>query len=162
MQDSKCFQDFLLRHFHKNSSTSPNYDEVRQVSNQSTQLHATAKTHKFDDCSQITTNNLKLRPIISTCGTYFYETAKALSKYLANIFMCKLEKDLLPLETSRFMIGTSMIASPRSRKKIDAPDQLLESWNSKHPYIQFTVEKNPTRFLDTAITVKGEKFTTSA
>ena len=38
---------------------------------------------KFDDYSQITTENLTLRPINSTCGTYLYETAKALSKYFA-------------------------------------------------------------------------------
>ena len=52
-------------------------------SNQPARLYATAKTHKFEDHKLITTENLKLRPIISTCGTYFYETAKALAKYLA-------------------------------------------------------------------------------
>ena len=59
------------------------YNQIRPVSNQPARLYATAKTHKFDDYKDITTENLKLRPIISTCGTYFYETAKALSKYLA-------------------------------------------------------------------------------
>ena len=59
------------------------YSHIRPVSNQPARHYATAKTHKFEDYNQISTDNLKLRPIISTCGTYYYETCKALSKYLA-------------------------------------------------------------------------------
>ena len=83
LSDLKSFQEFLYRNFHKNSSTVLKYNDVRPVSNQPAQLYATAQTHKFDDYNQITLENLKLRPIISTCGTFFYETAKALYKYLA-------------------------------------------------------------------------------
>ena len=256
----------MYRHFHKNSSTSLNYEEVRPVLNQPAQLHATAKTHKFDDYSQITAQNLKLRPIISTCGTYFYETAKALSKYLAplaedehtikdkldfagnlenrsvnedeilvsydvtslteiplqetsidhvleeiydhsklpqitsklvmkrllervtketvfsfngklyqqtngcslgnplsptlaNIFMCELEMDIVTPRNIPFY--DRYVDDCFTKRKTDVPDQLLESLNSYHPNIQFTVEKEPTHFLDTAFTVKGRKFSTS-
>jgi len=44
---------------------------------------STERSAKILVHNPITTENLKLRPIISTCNTYFYETAKALSKSLA-------------------------------------------------------------------------------
>ena len=82
LSDLKSFQDFLYRNFSKNPSTTLDHTQIRPVSNQPARLYATAKTHKFEDHKLITTENLKLRPIISTCGTYFYERAKALAKYL--------------------------------------------------------------------------------
>ena len=45
----------------------------------------TAVTHKFNDLNQVTIENQKLRPIVSTCGTYYYETAKAQAKYLSSL-----------------------------------------------------------------------------
>ena len=85
MSDLKSFQDFLYRSFSKSCSTTLDLTQIRPVSNQPARLYATAKTHKFEDHSLITTKNLKLRPIISTCGSYFFETAKALAKCLAPV-----------------------------------------------------------------------------
>lgn len=59
------------------------YNHIRPIFTQPARLYATGKSHKFEDHNQIITDNLKLWPIISTGGTYFYETAKALSKCLA-------------------------------------------------------------------------------
>ena len=82
LSDLSSFQDSLYRNFSNSSSPTLDYTHICPVSNQPSRLHTTAKTRKFEDHNQITTANHKLRPIISTCGTYFYESAKAHSKYL--------------------------------------------------------------------------------
>ena len=41
------------------------------------------------------------------------------------------------------------------RRKKDKPDSLFEKLNSYHPNIKLTVEKNPTKFLDTKIIWSG-------
>ena len=78
-------QNFLYRNFRKNSHSQNilPYDKFRPSSNQPAFLFATAKTHKFDDFSEKTSDNLKLRPIVSTVGTFYYQTAKHLASYLA-------------------------------------------------------------------------------
>ena len=40
--------------------------KIKPTSNQPAFLYGTAKTHKFQNPGQITMNNLKLRPIVST------------------------------------------------------------------------------------------------
>ena len=49
-------------------------------------LYGTAKTHKFNDISEITVDNLKFRPIIAQTGTYTYNAAKIISKYLKPLY----------------------------------------------------------------------------
>ena len=68
LHDLKSFQNFLTRNF---KTTLPLKDS-KPTSNQPAFL--------YDD--EITNENLKLRPIVSTCGTYYYETAKFLASYL--------------------------------------------------------------------------------
>ena len=70
LQDLKSFQSFLVRNF---KSSLP-LDKIKPTSNQPAFLYGTAKTHKFDNHSEITNENLKLRPIVSTCGTFYYDT----------------------------------------------------------------------------------------
>lgn len=72
------FQNFLQRNFR---TTLP-LDKIKPSSNQPAFLYGTAKTHKFDHLEEITSDNLKLRPIVSTIGTFYYETAKFLAEYL--------------------------------------------------------------------------------
>ena len=78
LQDLKSFQSFLVRNF---KSSLP-LDKIKPTSNQPAFLYGTAKTHKFDNHSEITNENLKLWPIVSTCGTFYYDTAKFLASYL--------------------------------------------------------------------------------
>ena len=51
-------------------------------SNQPGRFFATAKTHKFESISDITLEQLKLRPIIDQTGTYIYKASKVVAKYL--------------------------------------------------------------------------------
>ena len=78
LQDLKSFQSFLVRNF---KSSLP-LDKIKPTSNQPAFLYGTAKTHKFDNHNEITNENLKPRPIVSTCGTFYYDTAKFLASYL--------------------------------------------------------------------------------
>ena len=48
-------------------------------------LYGTAKTQKFNNPFEITKENLKLRPIVSTCDTFYYETARYLASYLLSL-----------------------------------------------------------------------------
>ena len=127
------------------------------MSNQTARLYATAKTHKFEDHNLITTENLKLRLIISTCGTYFYETAKALAKYLAPLT----ERIIALLRTPlNLPFYNRYVDDCCTKRKANAPDILLENLNSYHPNIKFTVEENPDHFLDTSFTHQERHFIT--
>ena len=79
-----------------------------------------------------------------------------LSPVLANIFMCKLENDIIPLHTPK--VYKRYVDDCFSTRKKNQPDHLLESLNSYHDNIVFTVEENPNHFLDTAFTYNGNSF----
>ena len=72
------FQHFLYR----NSKNHPKYSDMRPVSNQLARFFATAKTHKFDNHSLISLDDLKFRPIKDQSNTYSYNAAKIVSDYL--------------------------------------------------------------------------------
>ena len=91
LKDLKSFQDFLTRNF---KSSLP-LNKVKPTSNQPVFLYGTTKTQKFQNYEQITKDNLKLRPIVSTCGTFYFETAKFLASYL------------LPLTENEYSIKTT-------------------------------------------------------
>ena len=55
---------------------------MRPVSNQLARFFATAKTHKFDNHSLISLDDLKFRPIKDQSNTYSYNAAKIVSDYL--------------------------------------------------------------------------------
>ena len=77
----KRFQDFLYRHFYKHK----HYEEMRPRSTQPGRFFPTAKTHKFESISDITLEQLKLRPIIDQTGTYIYKASKVVAKYLSTL-----------------------------------------------------------------------------
>ena len=266
LQDLKSFQDFLYRNIRPLKSEVLPYDKIRPTSSQPGYLYATAKTHKFSNHKDITADKIKLRPIVSACGTFYYETAKSLasdlsplttnehtinntldfadllkdktleqdeimvsydvnslfteipldetidyvidqiynegklaplmsktifkrqlervtkgsvfsfnnklykrndgcgmgnplSPVLANIFMCKLEEHIIPKHSPAFYHG--YVDDCLSKRKKNSPDHLLQSFNAYHPNITFTVEENPTHFLDTAFQFKDHSFSTS-
>ena len=110
LKDLKSFQDFLTRNF---KSSLP-LNKVKPTSNQPAFLYGTAKTHKFQNSEQITKDNLKLRPIVSTCGTFYYETAKFLVSYL------------LPLTENEYSIKTTTdFAEHLSNRTVDDNEVLV-------------------------------------
>ena len=76
-----------------------------------------------------------------------------LSAILANIFMTMLEKDVVlptkPLFYKRYVDDII------SRRKKDEPDLLLEKLMNYHKNINFTVERNPSKFLDTELLINN-------
>ena len=79
IKDLNSFQ-YFLRKFFKNS---PFYNNIFTSYNQPARFFATAKTHKFNNLSDI--QNLPLRPIMNQIGTAYYKSAKMLSNYLKPI-----------------------------------------------------------------------------
>ena len=71
-----------------------------------------------------------------------------LSPVLANIFMAKLEADVVRPFNPPFY--DRYVDDCFSKKKKDEPDALFERLNCYHPNIVFTDEENPGHFLDTA------------
>ena len=71
-----------------------------------------------------------------------------LSPVLANIFMAKLEADVVRPFNPPFY--DRYVDDCFSKKKKNEPDAPFERLNLYHPNIVFTVEENPDHFLDTA------------
>ena len=78
LKELESFQSFLYRPF----KDTPYYKQILPSSHQPARFFASAKTHKFDNLSDINVTNLKLRPIIDQTGTCYYKTGKVISKYL--------------------------------------------------------------------------------
>ena len=77
-EDLENFRSFVSRNFKQCDF----YKDIWTSKNQPGRLFCTAKTHKFDDLSLITVENLKLRPIIDQSNSYTSNTAVFLAKYL--------------------------------------------------------------------------------
>ena len=75
IETKSSFQSFLYRHF----KDTPYYKQMLTSSHQPARFFASAKTHKFDNLSDINVTNLKLRPIIDQTGTCYYKTGKVIS-----------------------------------------------------------------------------------
>ena len=82
IDDLKHFNDFIKRHF----KDYKHYEKMRGSSNTPAQLYGTAKTHKFENISDITVDSLKFRPIIAQTGTFTYNTAQIISEYLKPLY----------------------------------------------------------------------------
>ena len=82
-----------------------------------------------------------------------------LSVIFSNIYLTKLENDIVvpmkPLFYRRFVDDVI------NKRRKNTPDLLLDKLNSYHPRIKFTIEVNPTRFLDTKVINKHGFITTS-
>ena len=81
-----------------------------------------------------------------------------LSPFLANIFMCKLEEGVVTPRNLPFY--DRHLDDCLTKRKKNAPDNLLDMLNSYHPNIKFTEEENPDHFLDTSFIRQEGKFTT--
>ena len=69
LKELESFQSFLYRHF----KDTPFNKQMLPSSHQPAKFFASAKTHKFDDLSDINVTNLKLLPIIDQTGTCYYK-----------------------------------------------------------------------------------------
>jgi len=77
-----------------------------------------------------------------------YSIGNPLSPTLANIFICKLEEDVVT--PHNFPFYDWYVDDCFTKRKTNAPNNLLEKLNNYHPIIKFTVEENPDHFLDTS------------
>ena len=82
-----------------------------------------------------------------------------LSPVIANIFMSKLEQDVVTPQAPPFYDRYVDDCFTKRTKNTD--DHLLQSLNSYHPNITFTVEENPTHFLNTKLSHNDSSFITS-
>ena len=81
-----------------------------------------------------------------------------LSPVLANIFMCKLENDVLAHHTLTFSFYDRYVEDCFAKRPKNEPDKLLEDLNSYLHNIKFAVEENPSHYLDTEFKFTGNKF----
>ena len=82
-----------------------------------------------------------------------------LSPVIANIFMSKLEHDVVTPQAPPFY--DRYVDDIFTKKSKNEPDELPEAMNSDHRNIKFTVEDNPSHFLETALHFTGNSFSTS-
>ena len=75
------------------------------------------KPRKFNNPGEITKGNLKLRPIVSTCGTFYDETAKYLASYL------------LPLTENEYSTKTTTDFPNRLNNRTLSDDEVLVSYD---------------------------------
>ena len=91
-EDLTNFQQFLYRNF-KNS---PVYNKLWPDSNQPGRAFLTAKTHKFENFTDISLENLKFRMIVDQTGTFANKASRFLNEYLK------------PLVDTRFIINNTL------------------------------------------------------
>ena len=102
-----------------------------------------------------------------TCGNVFMFNDKfyrqsngcamggPLSVIMANIYMTKLEIEVVIPMTPPFY--KRFIDDIITRRKKDTPDLLLDKMSAYHPKINFTVEQDPCKFLDTKLLIKEDR-----
>ena len=106
-------------------------------------------------------NNVTKNTVFSFNGRLYRQTdgcgmGNPLSPVVANIFMSKLEADVVRPYNPTFY--DRYVDDCFSKKRKDEPDKLLDRLNNYHPNINFTVEENPDHFLDTAFTYGNDGF----
>ena len=74
-----------------------------------------------------------------------------LSVIMADIWMVKLERDVVQPTKPKFY--RRYVDDVINKRNIDKPDLLFESLNNYHRKINFTIEVNPKKFLDTNIII---------
>ena len=78
LKDLSHFQNFIRNNFKDH----PQYKKMMPDQHQPARLYGTAKTHKFDSYDEITTDNIKLRPIMDQQGTMVYNASQVIADYL--------------------------------------------------------------------------------
>ena len=92
LKDLSHFQNFIRNNFKDH----PQYKKMMPDQHQPARLYGTAKTHKFDSYDEITTDNIKLRPIMDQQGTMVYNASQVIADYLR------------PLSENKYIIKDSL------------------------------------------------------
>ena len=124
LKDLERFQSFLTRNF---KSALP-LDKIKPSSNQPAFLYGTAKTHKFQNTAEITKENIKLRTIISTCGTFYYNTAKFLASYL------------MPLTNNEYSIHSTMDFADHLKTRTLDENEILVSYDVSNLFTEVPLD----------------------
>ena len=82
-----------------------------------------------------------------------------LSKTLSDIFMNKLERDVVVPRNPP--LYRRYVDDSFNRRKKGVPDELFEALNSYHQNIRYTIEENPQHFLDTDFSYNNNETVTS-
>ena len=82
-----------------------------------------------------------------------------ISVVMANIFMCKLEKDLVSINPPIFY--RRYVHDIYARRKRNEEDNLFNNLNKYHQNIKFKMENEPTKFLETEIHHDGSQTITN-
>ena len=75
----------------------------------------------------------------------------------AGCFMNKVEREVVIPISPKFY--KRYVDDIYTRRKKAHPDELFNSLNTFHPNLKFTIEENPSKFLDTEITRTGNDLT---
>lgn len=120
-------------------------------------------------CTRLIMKRLLLK--LSTENTFIFQSnyykqtdgctmGGPLSVTLANIFLTKMESDIVKVVQPTFY--KRYVDDVIVRRKINETDHLFLALNNYHPNIHFTIELGPSKFLDTNIDVNvNEKVRTS-
>ena len=136
LQDLKSFQDFLYRNIRPLKSEVLPYDKIRPTSSQPGYLYATAKTHKVSNHKDITADKIKLRPIVSACGTSYYETAKSLASYLS------------PLATNEHTINSTLNFADLLKVKTLEQDEIMVSYDVNSLFTEIPLDETIDYVID--------------
>ena len=117
-----------------------------------TKLIMTRLLKKLVSGCQVTFNGMLIKQIDGSA------MGNPLSVVLANIFMNKLERDVVKPE--RPILYRRYVDDVFTRKKKNQEDTLILKLNSYHPKIRFTVEKDVEKFLDTKLEMKDGEYHT--
>ena len=82
-----------------------------------------------------------------------------LSVIISNIWLNKAESDVVTPQAPEFY--KRYVDDIFTKRKKNVPDVLFQNLNSHHPNIKLTIEQNPSKFLDTKLTVTRDKVITS-
>ena len=136
LQDLKSFRDFLYRNIRPLKSEVLPYDKIRPTSSQPGYLYATAKTHKFSNHKDITADKIKLHPIVSACGTFYYETAKSLASYLS------------PLATNKHTINNTLDFADLLKDKTLEQDEIMVSYDVNSLFTEIPLDETIDYVID--------------
>ena len=92
-------------------------------------LYGTAKTRRFSNTEEITFDNLQLRPIVSSCGSFCYDTASYLASYL------------MPLTSKEFCFKNTTDFAERLTKRTLDDDEMLVSYDVSSLFTQVLLDE---------------------